>query len=217
MITTKDLTDRMYAAFGYVPSGAPREAAVAANVAAARAIAGISATETNKQYRSAAAKTVAQYAVTRNDVHFADLTLKHGADIYKFANSILTENTPGILAPTPMLSFTRNKNIVKTAVDGSDSEVIESFGCKSWEITITGILIDLDNHVYPSEKMRQLREMFEVNDTFEVLDCRLLEDLGIQSIYFDKIEDFGLNEKTYADTIKYKLTAHSIKPLEFFV
>lgn len=216
MITTKDLTDRMYAAFGYVPSGAPREAAVAANVAAARAIAGISATETNKQYRSAAEKNISQYAVTRNDVHFADLTLKHGAEIYKFANSILTENTPGILAPTPMISFKRNKNIVQTAVDGSDSEVIESFGCKSWEITIDGILIDLDNHVYPSEKTRQLREMFEVNDTFEVLDCRLLEDLGIRSIYFNNIESLN-PQKEHPDTIEYKIKAYSIQPLEFFV
>ncbi|MBR4804495.1 MAG: hypothetical protein IK032_07655 [Bacteroidales bacterium] len=216
MITTKDLTDRMYAAFGYVPSGTPREAAVAANVAAARAIAGISATETNKQYRSAAEKNISQYAVTRNDVHFADLTLKHGTEIYKFANSILTENTPGILAPTPTLGFKRAKNIVKTAVDGSDSEVIESFGCKSWEITISGILIDLDNHVYPSEKIRQLRELFEINDTLDVLDCRLLEDLGIQSIYLEKTEKFDLL-KDFSDTISYEFKAASIKPLEFFV
>ena len=58
--------------------------------------------------------------------------------------------------------------------------------------------------------------MFEVNDTFDVLDCRLLEDLGIRSIYFNNIESLN-PQKEHPDTIEYKIKAYSIQPLEFFV
>ncbi len=44
--------------------------------------------------------------------------------------------------------------------------------------------------------------MFEVNDTFEVLDCRLLEDLVIRSIYFNNIENLK-PLKEHPDTIEY--------------
>lgn len=50
---------------------------------------------------------------------------------FRFANTILTEETPTILAPPPVLILIRSKNIEKTAVHGSDSDVIDSFGAKS--------------------------------------------------------------------------------------
>ena len=115
-----------------------------------------------------------------------------------------------------MLSFTRSKNIVKTVVDGSDSEVIESFGCKSWDITIEGILIDLDEHSYPSDKVQQLRALFEINDILEVMDNQICEDLRIQSIYFESLEKLEIVQG-FNDTMQFKIKAHSIKPLEFFI
>lgn len=128
----------------------------------------------------------------------------------------MTEDTPTILAPCPILSFTRSKNIVKTAVDGSDSEVIECFGCKSWDITIEGILIDLDEHTYPSDKVQRLRELFEINDILEVLDNKICDDLGIQSLYIENLTKFDFVQG-FNDTVAYKLKANSIKPLEFFI
>lgn len=128
----------------------------------------------------------------------------------------MTEDTPTILAPCPILSFTRSKNIVKTAVDGSDSEVIECFGCKSWDITISGILVDLDEHSYPSERVQKLRELFEINDILEVLECKIMDDLNIQSLYIDGLEDLKFVEG-FNDTMSYTLKAKSIKPLEFFI
>ena len=63
--------------------------------------------------------------------------------------------------------------------------------------------------------MRQLREVFEANTTFEVWDCDILADLGIEQIYFDKLEDLKVLED-YPDTVKFKMTLKSIKPVEFF-
>ena len=119
-------------------------------------------------------------------------------------------------SPCPMLSFKRTKNIVKTIVDGSDSEVIESFGCKSWDIIIEGILVDLDAHTYPSDKVQQLRALFEINDILEVMDNQICEDLRIQSIYIDDLQELKFVEG-FNDTIKFKMKAYSIKPLEFFI
>ena len=212
-----DITDRMFAAFGYVPSGYPKQEVMRKGMAAA--------------YASDAAISIglgrANIALIKNRIgatvfvngcSFADLTLRNSENgkCYEFAHGLLNEAAIGILAPPPMLIFNRDKNIIKTPVDGSDSEVIESFGCKSWEISIEGILVDMENHQYPQTKMQEFREMFEVNNSFEVLDCDIMADLRIENIYFDNVKDLKVLAE-YQDTIKYKLTAHSIKPVEFFI
>ena len=74
----------------------------------------------------------------------------------------------------------------------------------------------MDNHQYPSSKMRSFRTIFETNDIFDVLESQIFEDLGIQSIYIENLEELKVLDD-YQDTIQYKMTAHSIKPLEFFI
>ena len=212
-----DITDRMFAAFGYVPSGYPKQEVMRSGIAAA--------------YASDAAISIglgrANIALIKNRIganvfvngcSFADLTLRNSENgkCYEFANGLLSEAATGILAPPPMLTFERSKNIVKTTVDGSDSEVVESFGCKSWTITMHGILVDTDNHQYPQSKLQELREMFEVNNAFEVLDCDIMADLGIENLYIEQISELECLVD-YQDTVKYKLTAHSLKPVEFFL
>ncbi len=211
-----DLVDRMYKAFGYVPSGIVDKAVLSANIQAVNTLGEKLARADNKLLLSRTKKNISQYAVVRNDKTFADLTLKNGEQVFRFANGILTENTPNILAPTPMLSFKRTKNIVKTVVDGSDSEVIECFGCKAWEIDIDGILVDLAAHSYPSEKVIELRKLFEINDILEVVDNQIMEDLNIQSIYIENIESFKIVDG-FNDTMQFKIKAYSIKPIEFFI
>ena len=115
-----------------------------------------------------------------------------------------------------MVSFTRDKNIKKTTIDGSDFEVVECFGLKPWKITISGLLIDMDNHNYPSSKMRSFRSIFETNDIFDVIDSQIFEDLGIKSIYIERLDELKVLED-YQDTVQFKMTAYSIKPLEFFI
>ncbi len=212
-----DITDRLFAAFGYVPSGYPKRTVMQTGMAAA--------------YASDAAISIglgrANIALIKNGIganvfvdgsSFADLTLRNpeNGKCYEFTGGLLSEATTGILAPPPMFTFDRGKNIVTTSIDGSDSVVVESFGCKPWKIVIDGILVDLENHQYPQAKMREFREMFEVNNSFEVLNCDIMADLGIENIYFEQITELKVL-KDYQDTIQYKMVAHSIKPIEFFM
>jgi len=64
--------------------------------------------------------------------------------------------------------------------------------------------------------MRLFRNLFEANTTYEVWDCDILTDLGIEQLYFEKIDELKVLE-AYQDTVNYKLVAHSIKPVEFFI
>ena len=212
-----DLTDRMFAAFGYVPSGYPKQDVMRAGIAAAYASDAAISIGLGRANIALIKKKIGANVFV-NGCSFADLTLRNSENgkCYEFANGLLSEVATGILAPPPMLSFQRDKNIIKTAIDGSDSEVVESFGCKSWEITMEGILVDMESHQYPQTKMQELREMFEVNNSFEVFDCDIMADLGIENIYIDKLNELKVLME-YQDTIKYKLIAHSIKPVEFFI
>ena len=156
--------------------------------------------------------------VYANDFTFANLKLKSANDgkVYEFKNSILTDGESGIFAAAPMLKFTRNKNIVTTTVQGSDNVVVENFGLGQWEITLEGLLVDLDEHQYPTSKVQSLRQMFETPDTFDVLECQIMTDLGINALYFSKVMDLAVLED-YPDTVKYKLSAWSIQPPEFTI
>lgn len=212
-----DIQDRMFAAYGFVPSGFPKRSVIRQGIAEA--------------YVNDAALSVglgrANIALIKANIGgnmfmenrcFADLTLRNSADgtMYEFRNGLLTDAVSGILAPPPMLSFKRNKNIVKTKIDGSDASVIESFGSDEWEITMSGILVDLENHQFPMQKLYELRELFEANATFEVMNSDIMGALGIEQMYFENIEDLKVLE-TYHDTVEFRFKANSIKPVEFFI
>ncbi|MBR4137835.1 MAG: hypothetical protein IKU05_05430 [Bacteroidales bacterium] len=210
-----ELSKRYLSAFGCIPSGYPDTATIEDNIKAGieRAALNIGRGRANIGIMSA---NMRRFVTNVNGVSWANFTLRNGGTYYKFANTLFYEELPGVLAPPPMVSFTRDKNIKKTSIDGSDFEVVECFGLKPWKITISGILIDMDNHQYPSSKMRSFRTIFETNDIFDVLESQIFEDLGIQSIYIERLDELKVLED-YQDTVQFKMTAYSIKPLEFFI
>jgi len=118
-----------------------------------------------------------------------------------------------VFAPPPMFTFSRGKNIQTTSINGSDAEVVENYGLKSWRIKIQGLLIDMDNHQYPSDKIRMIRQVFEVGNQFAV-EGKIFDDLGIDSIYFTELNTLS-GVEGFEDTWKYTLTAKSIIPVEF--
>jgi hypothetical protein len=73
----------------------------------------------------------------------------------------------------------------------------------------------MSGHWYPSDKMQQLRRLFEANCVFKVVFCQILSDLGIDALYIEKITE--LKQTDYNDTIKFTLDAHSIRSSEFFI
>ncbi len=209
---TIDIANRVLAAFGYVPKMSTVRGAMAVDYAKAIGSAALSG------IHSAYLRGTNAADVYVADSPFANLTLRNTetGELFVFDGGGLNNAYGEILAPPPMLKFTRSKQIVTTTVDGSDSEVVESFGLKPYSITLSGILVDMENHHYPSSKVQQLRELFEANTIFDVLDCKLMDDLGIESLYFTKLENIEVVLE-YQDTVKFELKANSVKPLEFFI
>lgn len=149
---------------------------------------------------------------------FSDIELKYEKKIVKFGFfdiKGLMEGDSDIIAPPPLVRFKRTKNIAVTVIDdGDEAEIVENFGMNSWDIEITGLLIDMKNHHYPQQAMKEMASFFEINDIIEVTSM-LFNDLGIHSLWFkeqtiDPVEGFP-------DTVKFTLTAKSIKPAEFSI
>ncbi len=153
---------------------------------------------------------------------YKDLELKFGSlpflggnhgileDIFELFSK---ENTfENIFAPPPMLSFTRQKNIKETPIDGSDGVVVENYGMQPWNIKMQGIVIDMEEHQYPKEQIKQLTQLFEIPDRIDVVGDTFA-DKGIDTIYFTSISIDGV--EGFPDTQKYTLQARSIKPIEF--
>ena len=117
-----------------------------------------------------------------------------------------------VFAPPPMVSFSKSKNLVITEIDGSDTEVVERYGDKSWEIKLQGVIIDMNNHQYPEAGVVKLREFFNMAEALKV-SSKLFDNLNIKSIYFTNVDISGVSG--FADTIQYTLSAKSIQPIEF--
>lgn len=210
---TVDLISRYQSAFGFVSgtlvgeleglvNGAIFKAGVAYNDAKWEAL---------KRGRNDRKMDVEVFAP--RDWCWAEMTLKHEGECLDFCMGSLTAETDGVFAPPPLMRFRRSKNISVTVVDGGDeAEIVENFGVNSWDIDLSGILVDMDGHEYPGEKVKKLAKFFEINDVIDVT-CDLLLDMGIRSIYF-KEQGFEPVEG-FPDTIRYSLVAKSIKPAVF--
>lgn len=131
---------------------------------------------------------------------------------FKFQKDVASQ---GYLAPPPMVSFRRGKNAVITPVDRAGFEVIENFGLKSWQIRLQGILVDTDDHQYPQELLRKVREMFEASGTYAV-EGQIWDDLEIQEVFFK--DDFNISfVEGFVDTVKYSVSLISTSQAQFLV
>lgn len=132
---------------------------------------------------------------------------------YEFgATRIWTGDYGKFLAPPLMVSFSRDKNVVRTAIDRSEIEVIEHFGLKPWSVKIQGILIDMEEHQYPQSAVQKVHEMFSAWGTYKVSGT-IFQDLAIHQLFFDSDFEIGFIEG-YADTVKFSVSAISTAPLE---
>ncbi len=122
------------------------------------------------------------------------------------------EPIANILAPPPIISFSRQKADIETPTNENDNIVVEHWGTRPWEIRMRGLLIDVENHHYPEQRINQLYQLFEYNGVVEVSGTQFF-DKDIASIYFKGIEITGI--QGYQDTVQYSLQARSIRPVEF--
>ncbi|MFV0505887.1 MAG: DUF6046 domain-containing protein [Bacteroidales bacterium] len=117
-----------------------------------------------------------------------------------------------VFATPPMLTFRRKKRLVVSVIDNTDTEVVERYGTEPWEITWKALLIDMENHVFPLDKMESINEMFEQNAIWNVSSV-ILGAVNVSAVYIKDVEISFV--EGYEDTIAYTLTLRSIKPLSY--
>ncbi|MEE6129073.1 DUF6046 domain-containing protein [Chryseobacterium arthrosphaerae] len=150
------------------------------------------------------------------DPAFEEVTMSYGLKenkvSLKFAKMLEGSGDGSIYAPPLMMNFSREKNLIETEVSGGDTVVIERWGTKPWNIDIRGILIDVENHRYPTKKIDELCRFFENNDIIRVKGQQFIEK-NIKNIYLKDVSITSV--EGFQDTMQFTLTASSINEVNF--
>lgn len=147
-----------------------------------------------------------------SEATFDEIALRHNdSESYHFAYRSFSDTYIDIFATPPMLSLKRAKKLIITPIDNSDIEVVERYGTEPWEITWRGLLIDMENHEFPIDKMESINKIFEANREWTV-DSEILRKVGVETIY---IRDISIDfVEGYEDTIAYTMTTRAIRSQE---
>jgi hypothetical protein len=109
---------------------------------------------------------------------FDRFIFRNGTRFYKFEIPPMVDVKRG-----KKLSITEIDNAIVNGKEVGGGEVIESMGNKAWDITFRGLLIDMDNHRRPLDQMRDLNNMFEINDVLDCKDSKVFNALRIDRLY----------------------------------
>lgn len=146
------------------------------------------------------------------NTHFDEVLLYNDSQQYLFAYRELAEEYSEVFATPPILSLNRKKNLVITPLDNSDIEVIERYSTEPYQITLKGLMIDMEDHNFPLAKLETLNKIFEVNSIWKV-SSQILAAVGVGSII---IQDISIDfVEGYEDTIAYSLVARATKSIEY--
>lgn len=135
-----------------------------------------------------------------------DVRLRYNGDELRFF-SMLSGDSSSIFAPPLMMDFRREKDLIETETNGDDNVIVERWGTKPWEISMRGILIDVENRQYPTEHVRKLHRLFKHNNVVEVVGV-LFEEKDISKIYFKDVSITPL--EGFYDSIQFSFTASAI-------
>lgn len=127
-------------------------------------------------------------------------------------DSILHGSPGNIFAPPLLMGFTQDKSLIETEVNDDDPIVVERWGTKPWDISINGLLIDLNDRMYPTDEIRRLNQNWRYNGVVKVIGTQF-EELDIDSVYFRSISFTRV--EGYADTVQFSINASSIKAVNF--
>lgn len=132
---------------------------------------------------------------------------------FDFAFREIAEEYNTVFATPPMLSFSRQKKLIVTSIDNVDDiEVVERYNTSPYDVDWKGLLIDMDNHTFPADKLKQLNEIFKFNGIWNV-SSEIFDALEITAIYIQEVQiDFV---EGFEDTIAYSFKMRAIKDLEY--
>lgn len=127
-------------------------------------------------------------------------------------SAVLQGDQGSIFAPPMLITFSQEKSLIESEVNDADPIVVERWGTKPWEISMQGVLIDLDNRIYPSDEIRRLNRNWQYNGVVKV-SGRQFEERDIDTIYFKSINFTPV--EGYQDTIQFTIQASSIRAVSF--
>lgn len=90
----------------------------------------------------------------------------------------------------PLISLGLSKTIVETATVGKERKgtVKEYINTEDYRVTIRGVCVNIDNpDEYPAEQVQALQELFEINDSLEIVSNPFLSLFGIENIVLKDI------------------------------
>jgi len=129
-----------------------------------------------------------------------------------FSNVLTVKDTS--VSPPLLLSFSQDKALIETKVNDSNAYIVERWATNPYKIDIKGLLIDLENRHYPTEKIRQLNQQWQQNAVVKVVGQQF-EELDIHSVYFNAISFKKL--EGFQDTVQFSISATAIQSLDFFI
>lgn len=146
-----------------------------------------------------------------SDSEFERVTFEYGGETLEFYK-MLEGDSSDIFAPPLIMTFSRSKHLIETKVNGSEYSVVERWGTKPYDTEIRGILVDMEEHQYPAEKVRRLHRFFEHNGIVKVSGAQF-DDKEIDSIYIKSVRISPV--EGFADTVQISLSATAIRELHF--
>ncbi len=153
------------------------------------------------------------YYVWDKDVKFDEVKLYRDTIEIDFAFKIISDDYSSVFGTPPVLSFSRKKNLTITPIDNVDDiEVVERYNTEPWDIDWKGLLIDMDNHAFPLDKLKQLNEIFNYNGIWNV-SSEIFNALGITAVYIQDIQIEFV--EGFEDTIAYSFKMRATKDLEY--
>jgi Domain of unknown function (DUF6046) len=126
--------------------------------------------------------------------------------------AVLYGKQGAIFAPPLLMNFVQEKSLIETEVNDSDPVIIERWGTRPWDVTINGVLIDLENRRYPTHEIRRLNKNWQYNGVVKAIGTQF-EERDIDTIYFRSISFTSV--EGYQDTIQFTIEASSIRGVNF--
>lgn len=149
-----------------------------------------------------------------NELDFEDVAISYAGEVLEFYTRDITGKVEGQnqLAPPPLLTFNRAKRLIITPMSGEDIEVVERWNSGQYSIEMVGILVDVENRFYPTEKIEALHQMFAFNNVLELSGLQFTEK-DISHGYCQSLNITGV--PGFSDTIRYRLQLKATQEANF--